>query len=79
MIKIYTKNLINILMPILQGDPRPKDPDIPEYDQVEHYHVTFPKELVKSKQLRTGDDLAYMIVGGDVVPQAGDILIRKVR
>ena len=79
MVNIYTKNYINILMPILQGEPRPTDPDVSEYDQVANYSLTIPKELVKSKQLKNGDDMAFMIVGGDIIAQGGDILVRKVR
>ena len=79
MIRIYTRRHINILMPKMQGDPKPTDPEISEYDQVERYHLTFPKELVKSKQLKIGDVMGFLIVGDGIIAQSGDILIRKFR
>jgi len=66
-------------MPKMQGDPKPTDPEKSEYDQVERYHLTFPKELVKSKDLKIGDRMAFMIVGDGIIAQGGDILLRKVR
>lgn len=39
--------------------------------------ATIPKRIANAKGWRPGDVLAYMIVGGEIVPQGGDILIRK--
>lgn len=40
--------------------------------------ATIPKKIANGKGWKPGDELAFMIVGGEVVPQGGDILLRKV-
>lgn len=45
----------------------------------DNYFATIPKQLVKSKGWKKGDDIAFMINGGEIMAQAGDILLRKVR
>lgn len=42
-------------------------------------HVSIPKKLALAKGWKKSDEVAFMIVGEGIVPQAGDILIRKVR
>ncbi len=36
------------------------------------------KALVEGKGWKRGDQIAYMIAGGEIMPQNGDIIIRKV-
>jgi len=40
--------------------------------------ATIPLQIAKGKGWKPGDVIAFMIVGGEVVPQGGDILLRKV-
>lgn len=44
----------------------------------EYPFATIPKRIAAAKGWKPGDELAFMIVGGEVVPQGGDILLRKV-
>ena len=46
---------------------------------IDNFFATIPKALVESKGWKRGDELAFMLVGGEIVPQSGDIIIRKVR
>lgn len=41
--------------------------------------ATIPSKLAAAKCWKKGDELAFMIVGEGIVPQTGDILVRKVR
>ncbi len=41
--------------------------------------VTLPSKLADGKGWKKGDDLAFMIVGEGIVPQTGDILLKRVR
>ncbi len=40
--------------------------------------TTIPNKLAQAKQWKPGDTLAFMVAGGEVIPQAGDIIVRKV-
>ncbi len=42
-------------------------------------YSTIPKTLANSKAWKKGDEVAFFIVGDGIVPQAGDIILRKVR
>lgn len=42
------------------------------------FFATIRKALVVAKGWKQGDQLGYMIVGGEVVPLSGDIIIRKI-
>lgn len=44
----------------------------------ENHFITLPKKIAMAKGWKKGDELAFMIVGDGIVPQTGDILIRKV-
>ncbi len=39
--------------------------------------AAIPKRIAQAKGWKKGDEIAFMIVGGEVVPQGGDIIIRK--
>ncbi len=41
--------------------------------------VTVPSKLAEAKGWKKGNELAFMIVGEGIIPQAGDIIVRKVR
>lgn len=40
--------------------------------------ASIPKQIAVGKGWKPGDELAFMIVGGEVIPQGGDIILRKV-
>jgi len=40
--------------------------------------ASIPKQIASAKGWKPGDHLAYMIIGGDIIPQGGDIILRKV-
>ena len=40
------------------------------------YLMTIPKKLVEAKGWEKGDDMACMIVGPNVMPCAGDVILR---
>lgn len=40
--------------------------------------ASIPKRIASAKGWKPGDELAYMIIGGDIMPQGGDIILRKV-
>ncbi len=42
------------------------------------FFAVIRKALVEAKGWKKGDHVGYMIVGGEVVPQQGDIIIRKI-
>ncbi|MDE1863671.1 MAG: hypothetical protein KGI33_12285 [Thaumarchaeota archaeon] len=43
------------------------------------YFITLRKGIAEAKRWIPGDELAFEVVGGEIQPQAGDVLIRKVR
>jgi len=45
----------------------------------ENLFVTVPSKLARGKGWKKGDELAFMIVGDGIVPQTGDILLKRVR
>lgn len=40
---------------------------------------TIPSRLAHSKGWKKGDELAFMIIGDGIIPQTGDILLKRVR
>lgn len=44
----------------------------------ESFFVVIRKALVQAKGWKKGDEMACLIVGGEIVPQMGDIILRKV-
>jgi len=42
------------------------------------FFAVIRKALVEAKSWKKGDQVAYMLIGGEVVPQQGDIIIRKI-
>lgn len=40
------------------------------------YLMTIPMQLVKAKQWNKGDEIACLIVGPNVMPREGDVILR---
>lgn len=38
--------------------------------------ITVPMQLVKAKVWNKGDDMAFLIVGPNVMPREGDVILR---
>lgn len=60
----YIKNDILYIMPRLQRGPEGR------------YHITVPIQLVKAKKWDKGEDIACLIVGPNVMPKEGDVILR---
>ena len=40
------------------------------------YLSTIPKKLVEAKGWKKGDDIAFLVVGPNIAPRDGDIIMR---
>lgn len=41
--------------------------------------ATIPSQLAEAKGWKKGDELAFMVIGEGIIPQSGDILVKRVR
>ncbi len=51
-----------------------EDPDDPD-----NIFTTIPKPLAQSKGWLPGDEVGFFIVGQGILPEQGDLLIKKIR